>query len=252
MSQQTSPLPRGRTIPISGEWVRTLRIQKKWDVGELAAAAKISDKTIENIEKGGKSVYAATFVKIAAALEVDNAKLLPTPVRVIIPETPLRRPVHVILRFDLPYHLFDQSDHLNGTLAFIKSELLDKHDFNVVAVFAGSVNVELEMSYDDALRLYAAFEERHLSGLRVGALTIPDPEMLSSIKADYQRMKTAKGRAKEKAWRDKPIPLVATSVPQPPEESPAPLLKPDDPLWVKNLISLVNKLFERFRSGTRR
>ncbi len=66
METMPPPLPRGRTLPIDGLAIKTLRLQREWKVEDLARKAGYNSRTIENIEsKGVKPVYAATLMAIA-------------------------------------------------------------------------------------------------------------------------------------------------------------------------------------------
>jgi len=100
MSPHNPRLPRGQTVLISGEAVRALRIEKNWDVRHLAAESRVSEKTIEIIEKGEKSVFPSTLERIAAALEVGYATLLPDPMPVASPTTQEKRSVNVVIKHE--------------------------------------------------------------------------------------------------------------------------------------------------------
>ncbi len=68
MDEPDFVLPKGRTIAIDGDAVRTLRIQKGLSVADLAANADMSIDRIMKIEKGGQKVYASNLINLAQAL----------------------------------------------------------------------------------------------------------------------------------------------------------------------------------------
>lgn len=67
-------LPKGRTVPIDGDMLRTLRVQMDMSVGQLARAAKLSTDRIEEIEKNGTDkVFTNNFMRMAKALGLGDA-----------------------------------------------------------------------------------------------------------------------------------------------------------------------------------
>src|SRR5690349_1904809 len=69
-------LPKGRTIHIDGDAVRTRRILNKWSQGEFAQLLKMSEARISQIEKGGAKVFAATLTAMASVLNVPWSELV--------------------------------------------------------------------------------------------------------------------------------------------------------------------------------
>lgn len=153
-------LPKGRTVPIKGDAVRTLRIERRWEVSELADRAKCSSKTIENVERGGKRVYAVTLAGIADALQVDLATLLTRPlVADAAPASTVqeRRVSGVSVHFTFNFQNVDASDQLVALMERLAATIGAKAEIEVLSVKEGSVIVTLSMSEQDALNLLSAF-----------------------------------------------------------------------------------------------
>ncbi len=160
METMNPTLPKGRTIPINGDAVRTRRCELCWDVGALAHKAGYSIKTIENIEKGGKRVYAITLFGIANALDVNFAVLVAGPIPSqddSDPNPQSRRVSGVIVHFTLNFDHVDASDQLISLMKNLADAIGATAEFGVLSVKQGSLVVTLEMSEEDALKLVSAF-----------------------------------------------------------------------------------------------
>lgn len=160
MEAVTSPLPKGRTLPINGEVVKTLRIQREWEEGELAARAGYSRKTIENIESTpGKRVYAVTLMAVAKALGVSHTELLAEPIGEHSPPKG-RRVSGVSIHFTLNFQNVDASDELISRMERLAAAIGATAEIEVLAVRAGSLVATVGMSEEDVLRLVHAFGTR--------------------------------------------------------------------------------------------
>jgi transcriptional regulator with XRE-family HTH domain len=172
-------LPKGRTIPINGDAVRTLRIQKKLSHEYLANISNISVDRLMEIEKGGQRVYQVNFMAIAQALGLGNDwrplhQAATEPVTQAKPSEALPRtvavPVTLILSPDT--HINETTPH-EAIAAFLTTYLNLKYEVTITAVKKGSIIVELELSEEDLLRLVAAFTETRLDAIHVDAIRLP-------------------------------------------------------------------------------
>lgn len=160
MEAVNPPLPKGRTLPIRGDAVRTFRLQRDWGEDELASRAGYSRKTIYNIEnEPGKRVYAATLMAIAKALGVGHAELLAGPVGECSPPEG-RRISGVSIHFTLNFQNVDASDELISRMERLAAAIGATAEIEVFAVRAGSLIATVGMSEEDVLRLVHAFGTR--------------------------------------------------------------------------------------------
>jgi transcriptional regulator with XRE-family HTH domain len=188
MNVRTLCLPKDRTIAINGNAVTTLRIQKKWDVIRLASEARCSVKTIENIEKGGKRVYAATLEALATALDVDYQELLAAAVPDAASASQSRRSVRVVIELSRPFDGYDETDEFTSDMQNIRRLIAAQDEINVLAVYEGSVKIKLEMSYQDTLRLHTAFWTKRLAEPKIKSIQISDPGLHYEIRRAYERL----------------------------------------------------------------
>lgn len=160
MEAMSPPLPKGRTLPIKGDAVRTFRLQRDWEEGELASRAGYSRKTIYSIENDpGKRVYAATLMAIAKALGVSHADLLAGPVGEYSPPEG-RRISGVSIHFTLNFQNVDASDELISRMERLAAAIGATAEIEVFAVRGGSLVATVGMSEEDVLRLVHAFGTR--------------------------------------------------------------------------------------------
>lgn len=183
------PLPKGRTLPINGEVVRTLRLQRQLDIEELARKAGYNSRTIDNIEsRGVKPVYAATLMAIAKALGVSHADLLAEPIGEHSP--PQGRRVSGSIHFRMKFENLDASDELIALMNRLAQAIGARSEIEVLAVEDGSLVVTVGMSEEDALRLIAAFGdvvshagggEGRLDALAVEEISLPPSHMRRQV-----------------------------------------------------------------------
>ncbi|KAJ3064541.1 hypothetical protein HK102_008175, partial [Quaeritorhiza haematococci] len=190
------PLPKGRTLPINGDAVRTLRLQRGWNIDDLARKAGCTSRTIENIERGGKRVYAITLVEIAKALGVSHADLLSE----IIgqdSEPEGRRVSGVCIHFTMNFRHVDASDELVALMNRLAAAIGASSEIEVFALEDGSLVVVVGMSEEDALRLVEAFgdevskgEEGRLDALAVEEISFPPSQTKQQVTAVIRKAKS--------------------------------------------------------------
>jgi transcriptional regulator with XRE-family HTH domain len=170
-----SMLPKGRTIPINGDAVRTIRIKRKLNIDELANLAACSVKTIENIEKGGKRVYATTFDNIASALGIaDYLRLMDESAG-----SPLsalrRRRIYVTFTMEVDFDEFDETEEIQECMEKIRQAAGMTREIGIMSIKEeNSVDVTAEMSEADTLRFVRAFCSEKLDILHVSRIKIHD------------------------------------------------------------------------------
>lgn len=155
-----------RTVRPDVEAVRRLRLAKGWSVERLAEKAPCSVKTLRNIEKGA-SVYLSTLSRIATALAVDFATLMPDgkPPSDPPPVAPENR-LQVHITVSIPYAQFDESEQLCGLIDSLRRLLVGGGgDMRVLNVGDGSTVITLEVTRDDFLALHSAYSEGKLAEL---------------------------------------------------------------------------------------
>lgn len=189
METMPPPLPKGRTLPINGERVKTLRLQREWNMEELARKAGCTSRTIENVEKGGKRVYAITLMAIAKALGVSHADLLTEPIG-DHPAPEGRRFAGVNIVFKMNFQNIDASDELMDLMNRLAAAIGARSEIEVLALEDGSLIVTVGMSEEDALRLIAAFGdvvshagggEGRLDALAVEEISLPPSHMRQQV-----------------------------------------------------------------------
>lgn len=189
------PLPKGRTLPIKGDAVRTLRLQREWNHEDLGRRAGCTGRTIENIERGGKRVYAVTLIGIAKALGVSHADLLSEPVEGdAAPEG--RRVKGVCIHFTMNFQNVDASEQLISLMNRLAAAIGARSEIEVFALEDGSLVVVAGMSEEDALRLVAAFGdeiskdgEGRLDALAVEEISFPPSQTKQQVAAVIRQAK---------------------------------------------------------------
>jgi len=155
------PLPKGRTLPINGAMVKTLRLQREWEEDELATRTGYSRKTIYNIENTpGKRVYAFTLVKIAKALGVSHADLLAEPIGEYSPPQGRRFSGLSIHFHQVNFKDLDASDELFDLVKKLAAAFGATAEVEVLGARDGSLILTVGMSEEDVLRLVHAFGTR--------------------------------------------------------------------------------------------
>jgi transcriptional regulator with XRE-family HTH domain len=144
-----------RSVKPDADAIRQARRERGWSAEELAAAAGVSKRTIEKIEKGN-DLYPATLKLIADALGMKYRDLLASPEA----EPPPRAKPGIKLRLelDLPYEELDQSAQLLSFVKELMKLVAAKGEAEVAQVLEGSVIVELELGEEDARALTAYWQ----------------------------------------------------------------------------------------------
>ena len=158
--------PPSRTVRPDAEAIKRLRLAKGWSVEVLADKAICSVKTLRNIEKG-ESVYLSTLSKIATALCVDFATLMPggKPPSDPPPLAPESR-LQVQITVSIPFAQFDESKQLCGLIDSLRQLMVGGGgDIRVLNVGSGSTVITLEMTRQDVRALQSAYSEGKLAKL---------------------------------------------------------------------------------------
>jgi transcriptional regulator with XRE-family HTH domain len=107
--------PLGRTVPIRGDVVRMLRIQKGWSAADLCRRVGCSQRTIDNVE-ASKNVIAKTLAEIAEALGVEIRTLIDGPAGLPHPSQGAEADkVAEPPRIDVRIHITQLDDDKDGT-----------------------------------------------------------------------------------------------------------------------------------------
>jgi transcriptional regulator with XRE-family HTH domain len=171
-------LPKGRTIPINGDVVRTLRIQNKLSIETLATMSDMSPDRLIEIEKGGQKVFPPNFLAIAEALGLKDWKPLHQvadsgEVRVEPGKALQEKRIRSIKISFGENSKFDLSTSRDVIEKILEQVISSEHDVIVVEVTKGSIIVEVELSEADLLRLITAFSEARLDAIHVDAIRLP-------------------------------------------------------------------------------
>ena len=154
-----------RTVRPDAEAIKRLRLTKGWSVEVLADKSICSVKTLQNIEKGA-SVYLSTLSKIATALAVDFATLMPDGKPPSDPPLPPESRIQVQITVSIPFAQFDESKQLCGLIDSFRQFLAGgKGDIRVLNVGSGSTVITLEMTRLDVRALHSAYSEGKLAKL---------------------------------------------------------------------------------------
>jgi transcriptional regulator with XRE-family HTH domain len=162
-------LPKGRTLPINGDVVRTLRTKKRWSLNVLATKSGLSKDRLMEIEKGGQNVYQDSFMAIAQALglgedwrplldgvDKDRAVAAPSAKR-------MTRPITISDDFEQ----FIKENHQAVLIQKLSQAIDALNEIIVHVVRKGSVVLEIEMSEDDWRKFDVAFQEGKLAALGI-------------------------------------------------------------------------------------
>ena len=152
MSTQTST----RTVTPAGKTIEQLRLERGWDVYEMARRAGVTPNTVLSVEKSNKC-FLMTINGFRAAFGLpDNEQLLggpsPKPIRV----TGARR-IQIRIRLRIPFTNFDFTDQLAAVINWLIKLIDPQGDVEVLAVAPGSVVITLEMDEPDTRKLVSAF-----------------------------------------------------------------------------------------------
>ena len=169
-------LPKNRTLPIRGDMVRTLRIQRKWgSTKEFADGIGMSEDRLEVIERGGAKVFATTLVKIAEALDVHWRDLLcdhATVEQAPAPEVKSRtQPMQVIITGKKSADLTEED--VDRIRAKVRELTGVQGEIELISLEDGSIILTLGMEDEDLARTVAAFCTDKLDPLSVGGMRLP-------------------------------------------------------------------------------
>lgn len=159
MAVHDTPQLKNRTIPIDGNTVKALRLQRSWDIADLARKARCSEKTIINIERlPTKRVFACTLMAIAGALDVAWKDLLADPGTQLTPPLPPRRRITLTVTINVDYDDFDFSDELHERVDRLAKAIAAVGDIDVDQVRrANSVDINLQMTQPDLITFVHEF-----------------------------------------------------------------------------------------------
>jgi transcriptional regulator with XRE-family HTH domain len=189
MSTGLPAIPKGRTLPISGDAVKILRVQRGWSIEELANAARCSVKTIQNVEHGART-YLSTLVKIAEAFNVPYHQLLGE--SAIVSPTPAAAPADhnrkkLSITINVDFSAFDETKHLPLFVDALRHLIAAIADFGIGPVTEGTVVIAFEMWDDDTLATLEAFCATKLDELGVIATRLNlNPEVVAVMIAQEQ------------------------------------------------------------------
>jgi len=170
--------PSARSTPIAGAALQRLRVNKGWDVAELAARAGCTKDTVTRAEAGSR-VFLATAKALADALGVKPDSLLTKTNDGAAEQdkTPNGQGAALVdlhikycdmeVKLSIPFDQFDQCDQLVALVNMIGLAIQSKYGIGVKAVRKGSTIITLEMAEDDARRLVIAFKSGRLKPLDV-------------------------------------------------------------------------------------
>jgi len=173
----------GRCVTARGHIVRGQRKAKGWNVQDLAKKAGYSVKTIERVEKG-LPVYIATLSDVANALGMRYELLLADPplergrdYKEPIPaEDGTERRLQVVVKIEVPYYAFVESERLEQFLKLLQHLLPAKEQITKVSVEQGSVILTLSMAESDVYRLCEGYLVGRLNILEISEITIRESE----------------------------------------------------------------------------
>jgi transcriptional regulator with XRE-family HTH domain len=171
MKTPTVSPPKTRSVKANGEEIARLRQAKLWRVEDLARKARVSVKTVENVEHGA-NVYMFTLAKFATAFDVESQSLIAggTIVQPLPPKK--ERRIEVNLTISIPYEDFDESEQLVSLIDSLKAVIQAANAITPKAAMAGSTIITLEMSEADVHSLIAAYMAGKLDEMQVQELTI--------------------------------------------------------------------------------
>ena len=144
-------LPKGRTVAIHGDAVRTLRIHNGLSVAQLAANADMSIDRIMEIEKGGQKVYAASLLNIAHALGLGNdwRPLLDGADKNGAVAAPSAKRTTRAITISEDFEKFMSENQKDSLIQKLSQAIDALNEIIVHVVRKGSVILEIEMSEED-------------------------------------------------------------------------------------------------------
>jgi transcriptional regulator with XRE-family HTH domain len=161
----------GRTVKPAGDTIRRLRLEKGWDVSEMATRAGCTVKTVESVE-ASSPCFLFTLTGFSKAFGLpDNSQLLAEPASPPKPAVRQGSRIQLKMRFKFPYTDFDFTDQLVKIIRFLIRLIDPDGDIEVVGVAPGSVIVTLEMEVQDAHKLVSALGVGELDCLDISSIT---------------------------------------------------------------------------------
>ncbi len=160
---------KNRTVEPDGEAIQRLRIEKGWRVEDLAKKARCSLKTVENVERGA-NVYLYTLSKVAQALGVEVSTLM---TGAAPPPLPKERSWTITIRITTPDdEAFDEATDLPRFMATL-IERLGGDDMEPRGIRRGSVNITVEITAEQIMRLIDAYQSGRLDDLGIEMISAP-------------------------------------------------------------------------------
>ena len=160
---------KNRTVEPDGEAVQRLRIEKGWRVEDLAKKARCSLKTVENVERGA-NVYLYTLSKVAQALGIEVSTLM---TGAAPPPLPKERSWTITIRITTPDdEAFDEATDLPRFMATL-IERLGGDEMEPRGIRRGSVNITVEITAEQIMRLIDAYQSGRLDDLGIEMISAP-------------------------------------------------------------------------------
>ena len=160
---------KNRTVAPDGPAIQRLRIAKGWRVEDLAKKARCSLKTVENVEQGA-NVYLYTLSKFAQALGVEASTLM---AGAALPPLTKERTWQITIKVSTPDdEEFDESTDLPRFMATL-IERLGGNDMEPRGIRRGSVNITVEITAEQIMRLIDAYQSGRLDDLGIESISAP-------------------------------------------------------------------------------
>jgi transcriptional regulator with XRE-family HTH domain len=160
----------GRTVAPDGDLCKRMRIDKGWDVTEMAAKVGLTKKTVESIEAGNRC-FVFTLKAFSDAFGLPDIKPLLKDPNAVPPRITGADRVQFKIRLSFP---FADRDFTSWLIWFINKliKLIDpKGEFEVLAVAPGSTIITIEMTADDAGKAVSSFAAGELNDLHIRSIT---------------------------------------------------------------------------------
>ncbi len=169
MSEQ--PQKTWRAFPVNGEALRRLRAAKGWETLSLANRAGCSEKTVSNLERGGRAAFPHTIRRLAMALGVEPQAIIADAF------TPPEPGVQLLKGKTVEIKLVLNIDDVSAVTPLLQQliELAEAQgQIEVKKMEKGSVIVTLEMDVADVYRILQAIARGDLNDFPLERIILPN------------------------------------------------------------------------------